>query len=121
MVCHFLLQGIFPTQGSNPRLLGFLHWQVDSLPLHHLGSTLLSTLDLQFLPWILLLDLYSETLVLVSILTCLQLQSRSQETPAGPQWSLPAQRDAFPQTPAWRLGPIYMLAASLLAAVTMLF
>ena len=22
--CHFLLQGIFPTQGSN---LGFLHWQ----------------------------------------------------------------------------------------------
>ena len=23
--CHFLLQGIFPTQGSNPRLL---HWQV---------------------------------------------------------------------------------------------
>ena len=33
--CHFLLQGIFPTQGSNPRLL---HWQVDSLPLHHLGS-----------------------------------------------------------------------------------
>ena len=27
--CHFLLQGIFPTQGSNP---GLLHWQVDSLP-----------------------------------------------------------------------------------------
>ena len=27
---HFLLQGIFPTQGSNSRLL---HWQVDSLPL----------------------------------------------------------------------------------------
>ena len=25
--CHFLLQGIFPTQGSNPHLL---HWQVDS-------------------------------------------------------------------------------------------
>ena len=25
-----LLQGIFPTQGLNPRLL---HWQVDSLPL----------------------------------------------------------------------------------------
>ena len=32
--CHFLLQGIFPTQGSNPRLL---HWQADSLPLSHLG------------------------------------------------------------------------------------
>ena len=27
---HFLLQGIFPTQSLNPRLL---HWQVDSLPL----------------------------------------------------------------------------------------
>ena len=33
--CHFLLQGIFPTQGSNPHLL---HWQVDFLPLNHLGS-----------------------------------------------------------------------------------
>ena len=30
--CHFLLQGIFPTQGSSPHLL---HWQVDSLPLSH--------------------------------------------------------------------------------------
>ena len=36
--CHFLLQGIFPTQGLNPRLLHLLHWQVDSLPLHHVGS-----------------------------------------------------------------------------------
>ena len=26
--CH-ALQGIFPTQGSNPSLLGFLHWQAD--------------------------------------------------------------------------------------------
>ena len=25
------LQGIFPTQGLNPRLLHILHWQVDSL------------------------------------------------------------------------------------------
>ena len=31
--CHFLLQGIFPTQGSNSGLLYLLHWQVDSLPL----------------------------------------------------------------------------------------
>ena len=30
---HFLLQGIFPTQGSNPHLLHLLHWQVGSLPL----------------------------------------------------------------------------------------
>ena len=28
--CHFLLQGIVPTQGSNQHPL---HWQVDSLPL----------------------------------------------------------------------------------------
>ena len=34
MGCHFLLQGIFPTQGWN---LPLLHWQVDSLPLSHLG------------------------------------------------------------------------------------
>ena len=31
--CHFLLQGLFPTQGSNPCLLHLLHWQVSSLPL----------------------------------------------------------------------------------------
>ena len=31
--CHSLLQGTFPTQGSNPRLLCLLHWQADSLPL----------------------------------------------------------------------------------------
>ena len=31
--CHVLLQGIFPTQGSNPSLLYLLHWQVGSLPL----------------------------------------------------------------------------------------
>ena len=36
--CHFLLQGIFPGQGSNLFLLYLLHWQVDSLPLSHLGS-----------------------------------------------------------------------------------
>ena len=31
--CHFLLHGIFPTRGSNPRLLSLLRWQVGSLPL----------------------------------------------------------------------------------------
>ena len=36
--CHSLFQGIFPTQGSNQSLLCLLHWQLDSLPLHHLGS-----------------------------------------------------------------------------------
>ena len=33
MGCHALLQGIFPTQGSNSHLLGLLHWQAGSLPL----------------------------------------------------------------------------------------
>ena len=33
--CHLLPQGIFLTQGSNPRLL---HWQADSLPLSHQGN-----------------------------------------------------------------------------------
>ena len=31
VVCHALLQGILPTQVSNPRLLCLLHWQVGSL------------------------------------------------------------------------------------------
>ena len=34
---HFLLQGIFPTQGLNLSLLQFLQCQVGSLPLSHLG------------------------------------------------------------------------------------
>ena len=38
--CHFLLQGIFLTEESNPNLLHLLHWQVDSLPLSHVGSQL---------------------------------------------------------------------------------
>ena len=40
--CHFLLQGIFPTQGSNPPLSCLLPWQVDSLSLHHLGNLRIS-------------------------------------------------------------------------------
>ena len=35
---HFLLQGIFPTQGLNPCLLRLLPWQAASLPLSHQGS-----------------------------------------------------------------------------------
>ena len=37
MGCHFILQGIFPTQGSNPCLL---HWQADFLPLSYQESTI---------------------------------------------------------------------------------
>ena len=36
--CRSLLQGIFPTQGSNPHLLYLLNWQAGYLPLCHLGS-----------------------------------------------------------------------------------
>ena len=38
--CHFLLQGIFLIQASKLCLLYLLHWQADSLPLLHLGSSL---------------------------------------------------------------------------------
>ena len=36
--CHVILQGIFPTQGQNPCLLCFLHWQAGSLPLVPAGK-----------------------------------------------------------------------------------
>ena len=36
--CHFLLQGIFPTQGSILCLWGFLKWQVDSVTTEAPGS-----------------------------------------------------------------------------------
>ena len=50
--CHALLQEVFPTQESNPCLLGVVRWQAGSLPLitgeaHHLlcpGSSVLSIL-----------------------------------------------------------------------------
>ena len=57
MGCHFLLQGIFQTQGSNPLLFHFLHWQVDSLPLappgkpHQLPVKSLSHVQLFATPW----------------------------------------------------------------------
>ena len=35
--CHFLLQGIFPTQGSNPCFLHLANGIAGSLPLSHLG------------------------------------------------------------------------------------
>ena len=38
--CHFLLEGIFLTQGSNPCLWHLLHWQADSLPLGPPGKPL---------------------------------------------------------------------------------
>ena len=41
--CRALLQGIFPTQGSNPYLLHLLHWQAGSLPLALPGRTFRSS------------------------------------------------------------------------------
>ena len=38
MSCHFLLQGPFPTQGLNPRLLCLLHCRQILYPLRHLES-----------------------------------------------------------------------------------
>ena len=58
--CHAFLQGIFPTQGSNPHLLGLLHWQAGSLPLAPPGKPILYIFFLIFpdlylfyllLPW----------------------------------------------------------------------
>ena len=43
--CHFLLQGIFPAQGSNPYLFHLLHWQEGSLPLAPYGNDLISLLS----------------------------------------------------------------------------
>ena len=40
--CYCFLQGIFLTQGLNPRLL---HWQVDALPLSHQGSSTFNRRD----------------------------------------------------------------------------
>ena len=40
--CHFLPQGIFPTQGSKLGLLCFLHRQADSFPLSHQGSPIMA-------------------------------------------------------------------------------
>ena len=40
---HFLLQGIFPTQGSNPQTHVRLHWQVDPSSPRHQGSTYQTT------------------------------------------------------------------------------
>ena len=40
MCCHFLLQELFLTKDLNLHLLHLLHWQADSLPLRHLGSSI---------------------------------------------------------------------------------
>ena len=46
---HFLLQGIFPTQGLKLNLQHLLYWQADILPLSHLGLDKIFTI-LVYLP-----------------------------------------------------------------------
>ena len=59
--CHFVLQGIFLTQGSNPHLLSLLHWQAGSSPLSHL-------LNAHFLEVLLSLSYYFVNLVNVDLI-----------------------------------------------------
>ena len=52
--CHFLLLGVFPTQGSYPCLLHLLNWQAHSSPLWYLGSpfySLISHLFCKVIKW----------------------------------------------------------------------
>ena len=46
--CHFLLQEIFLTQGSN---LHFLHWQANSLPMSHLKGEKKILKEKCLIPW----------------------------------------------------------------------
>ena len=48
--CHFLLQGIFSTQGLNSHLLRLLHCQVDSFPPSLLGRSKITVLVSSFTP-----------------------------------------------------------------------
>ena len=59
--CHFLLQGIFPTQESNLSFLYLLHWQVGSLLLaqpgkpqmkYMVGQKSILSIDLVFIQYI---------------------------------------------------------------------
>ena len=52
--CRFLLQVIFPTQGSNPHLFCLLYWLADSLPLSHQGEikAMLPLTDISTSQWL---------------------------------------------------------------------
>ena len=49
--CRALLQGIFPTQGSNPSL-PYLHWQVVTLPQAFLTAQLVKNLPAVWETWV---------------------------------------------------------------------
>ena len=50
VVCCALLQGIFPTQGWNQRLLSRLHWQSNTLAPAPPGKPVTSLLQLTLIP-----------------------------------------------------------------------
>ena len=58
--CHFLLQGIFPTQGLNLGLLSLVYWQVDYLLLSHHGSPCLTLFPSKAQMQILICNCYAE-------------------------------------------------------------
>ena len=64
--CHFLLQGIFMTQGSNLHLLCLLHWQTGSLPLMLPGKPVEMyflkkiSLLLHFISWLIKYSLFQD-------------------------------------------------------------
>ena len=51
MDCHFLLRGIFPTQGSNSHLFVFFIGRQILYSLSHQGSQLLLTVNFSVRPW----------------------------------------------------------------------
>ena len=63
--CHFLLQGIFPTQESNPCLFCLLHWQEGSLPLGPPGKPN-NLLGIKYIKPHLTLGLFKNTYSLVA-------------------------------------------------------
>ena len=77
--CHLLLQGIISTQGLN---LCLLHWQVDSLPLSHLGSSWCC------LPYFILPFCGNPTKTLASAFACpcLPPPDHPGVYPCGPAW-----------------------------------
>ena len=65
MGCHTLLQGIFPTQGSNLRLLCLLPWQAGSLPPAPPGKSWNILYPFQFGLWHILSHLQEHNLLII--------------------------------------------------------
>ena len=68
VVCHFLLQGFFPSQGSNPHPLGLLHCRQILCQLSHYGSpfSLVGTV-VHSVMWFFFFNIFN-----ISILPCLE-------------------------------------------------